>query len=203
MVGIAEPDIRSDTIGSGGRGPGTTEKDNARMGTEALAMTFVEHLRMPILVLMKDSQMTSSRVVTLASALVLACSSLVLAQTTPPPAPPQSPPAARTQNGQPLWYSHQADEMRASKLIGTNVVNAANETIGEINEIVLGKDGKVAAVIIGVGGFLGIGEREVAVSFSSLQMRRDQRNNLVLTMDATKDSLKTAPAWRWEDTAKR
>ena len=93
--------------------------------------------------------------------------------------------------------------MRASKLIGTKVVNAANETVGDVNEIVLGRDGKVAAVIIGVGGFLGIGEREVAVSFNSLQMRRDQSNDLVLTINATKDALKSAPAWRWEDNAKR
>jgi hypothetical protein len=67
-----------------------------------------------------------------------------------------SPPAA-SPSGQPIRYSHQADETRASKLIGTKVVNAANETIGDINEIVLGADGKAAAVIIGIGGFLGMG----------------------------------------------
>ncbi len=144
----------------------------------------------------------TTRILTLASALMLASSSQVLTQTAPPPVP-QTPPAVTTPSGQQMWYSHQADEMRASKLIGTKVVNAANETIGDINEIVLGKDGKVAAVIVGVGGFLGLGEREVAVSFSSLQMRRDQSNNLVLTMNATKDVLKNAPAWRREDTAKR
>ncbi len=88
--------------------------------------------------------------------------------------------------------------MRASKLIGTSVVNTANETVGDVNEIVLGKDGKVAAVIIGVGGFLGMGEREVALSFNSLQMRRDQRDNLVLVINATKDGLKSAPQWRWD-----
>ena len=43
--------------------------------------------------------------------------------------------------------------MRVSKLMGTKAVNTANETIGDINEIVLGK---VAAMIVGVGGFLGI-----------------------------------------------
>ena len=140
--------------------------------------------------------------VTLASALVIAGSSLALAQTTPAPAP-QAPPAATSPSGERIWYSHQANEMRASKLIGTKVVNAANETIGDINEIVLNKDGKVAAVVIGVGGFLGMGEREVAINFNSIRMARDQSNNLVLTMDATKDALKAAPAWRWEDTAKR
>jgi len=105
-------------------------------------------------------------------------------------------------SGQPMWYSHQEDEMRASKLIGTKVVNTANETIGDINEVVLGMDGKVAAVVVGVGGFLGMGEREVAVNFESLRMSRDSNKDLVLTVNATKESLKAAPEWRW-DTAKK
>jgi len=90
--------------------------------------------------------------------------------------------------------------MRASKLIGTGVVNTANERVGEINEIVLGNDGKVAAVVVGVGGFLGIGEREVAVNYDSLRMNRDANNNLVITVNATKDALNAAPAWRWDTT---
>jgi sporulation protein YlmC with PRC-barrel domain len=138
----------------------------------------------------------------LASALLLAGSTQVLAQTATTPPPASTPPPAASPSGQPMWYSHQADEMRASKLIGTKVVNTANETIGDINEIVLSKDGKVAAVIVGVGGFLGMGEREVAMNFESIRMSRDQNNNLVLTANATKDTLKDAPAWRW-DTAKK
>ena len=58
----------------------------------------------------------------------------------------------------------------------------------------MGKDGKVAAVIVGVGGFLG--EREVALTFDSLRMTRDSGNNLVLSVNATKDGLKAAPEWR-------
>ena len=136
-----------------------------------------------------------SYVLGVTAALMLAASAPLLAQTT-------TPPPAASPSGQPMWYSHQADEMRASKLIGTKVVNTANETIGDINEIVLGKDGKVAAVIIGVGGFLGMGEREVAMNFESIRMSRDSNNNLVLTVNASKDALKNAPEWRW-DTAKR
>ena len=79
-------------------------------------------------------------------------------------------------------------------------MNTANETIGDVNEIVLGKDGKVAAVVLGVGGFLGMGEREVAVSFGSLQMRRTDNDRLVLVINATKDTLKGAPEWRWTTT---
>jgi PRC-barrel domain len=53
------------------------------------------------------------------------------------------PSADKTTGAQKLWYSRQADEMRARKLIGTTVVNAANETVGNVNEIVLTRDGKV------------------------------------------------------------
>ena len=136
-----------------------------------------------------------STILALTTGLMLAASPAAMAQTAP-----ATPPAATTPSGEVIWYSHQAEEVRASKLIGTKVVNAANESIGDINEVVLGKDGKVAALIIGVGGFLGMGEREVAVSFSSLQMRRDQNNNLQLVVNATKDVLKNAPAWRWDAT---
>jgi hypothetical protein len=134
-----------------------------------------------------------SSAIGLAASLMLAAAAPTLAQTTAPPS--TTPPPAASPGGQPMWYSHQADEMRASKLIGTKVVNIANETIGDINEIVLGK---VAAVIIGVGGFLGMGEREVAMNFESLRMSRDSNNNLVLTANTTKDALKAAPEWRWD-----
>ena len=143
-------------------------------------------------------------ITTLATALLLAGSTLAFAQsTTTPMAPTTTPaPAVRTPSGELKWYSHQSTDMRASKLIGTKVVNAANETVGDVNEVVLNADGQVTALIIGVGGFLGIGEREVAVSYSSVKKSHDSNSNLVLTMDATRDSLKAAPAWSWKQTVK-
>jgi sporulation protein YlmC with PRC-barrel domain len=138
---------------------------------------------------------------TAAIALGLAASAVAQTTTAPPAATP--PPPATSPSGEALWYSGQPDQMRASKLIGTKVVNAANETVGDVNEIIIGKDGKVAAVIIGVGGFLGMGERQVAMNYNSLRMNRDSSNHMVLTVNATKDALKNAPAWRWEDNAKR
>ena len=80
------------------------------------------------------------------------------------------PSATTTADGQ--FYTHQPGEMRASKLIGTKVTNAANESVGEINDVVLAKDGKVAAVIIGVGGFLGMGERECRHQLWRTQVRQ-------------------------------
>jgi sporulation protein YlmC with PRC-barrel domain len=64
---------------------------------------------------------------------------------------------------------HRDGEWRASKLVGVDVYNDANEKIGDINEMILDKSGKVTNVIIGVGGFLGMGEHYVAVAFDKLK----------------------------------
>jgi len=58
---------------------------------------------------------------------------------------------------------------RASQLRGLNVYNNSNEKVGDINEILVDEDGKAEAVVIGVGGFLGLGEHDVAVPFKALQ----------------------------------
>ena len=64
---------------------------------------------------------------------------------------------------------HKEGEWRASKLVGVNVYNQANEKIGDISEVILDKSGKVAHVVLGVGGFLGIGEHYVAVAYDKLK----------------------------------
>src|SRR3954470_23802632 len=62
---------------------------------------------------------------------------------------------------------------RASKLMGLDVYNEANEKLGDINELILDKDGKVAAVVIGVGGFLGMGEHDIAVTMDKLKFHEE------------------------------
>ena len=137
------------------------------------------------------------------AALTLVASPLVMAQSQPSPStPPPAATAPKTTTApggatQPMWYTHQTGEMRASKLIGTAVKNQAGESVGDINEVVLTKEGQIAAVVVGVGGFLGMGEREVAVSFESLRLSHDENKNAVVSLNATKDSLKTAPQWEW------
>ena len=61
------------------------------------------------------------------------------------------------------------NQIMASDLIGTKVVSANNESIGDINDVILGRDGRIMATVVGVGGFLGIGEKDVAVPFASLE----------------------------------
>ena len=60
---------------------------------------------------------------------------------------------------------------RASKLMGLDVYNEANEKLGDVNELILDKDGKINAVVIGVGGFLGMGEHDIAVYHGQAQIR--------------------------------
>ena len=63
----------------------------------------------------------------------------------------------------------QAGLWQGSKVIGLNVYNDQNEKIGSIKELMLDKSGNIASAVIGVGGFLGMGERDVAVKFSEIK----------------------------------
>jgi sporulation protein YlmC with PRC-barrel domain len=65
--------------------------------------------------------------------------------------------------------AHKEGEWRASKLAGVDVYNEANEKIGDVHDIILDRSGKVANVIVAVGGFLGLGEHYVAVAFDKLK----------------------------------
>ena len=77
--------------------------------------------------------------------------------------------AAKTDAANAGTTMHHDGEWRASKLAGVNVYNDANEKIGDINDVILDKSGKAEKVILGVGGFLGMGEHYVAVPFEKLK----------------------------------
>jgi sporulation protein YlmC with PRC-barrel domain len=97
---------------------------------------------------------------------LLACGGFLTA-----PAMAQNPPARQPSTAQSIpapAYKH-SGEWRASKLIGVDVYNNANEKIGDINEILLAPNGDVAGVIIGVGGFLGMGEHDVLVKLDQIK----------------------------------
>ena len=75
-------------------------------------------------------------------------------------APSGSNPPAQAKAAASIKHS---GEWRASKLIGVDVYNSQNEKIGDINEILLTSSGNVAGIVIGVGGFLGVGEHDILV----------------------------------------
>ena len=89
------------------------------------------------------------------------------------------------------------DEMFSSKLKGLNVYNQKDKLVGEITDIAI-KNNQVDALILSVGGFLGMGERYVAVSPSSVKISRDQKNDKWLaSMNTTKEALKAAPEFKY------
>ena len=90
-----------------------------------------------------------------------------LAQSNPPA--PMSAPAATTTTTTTTAPAARSGMWRSSKLIGLNVYNEQNEKLGDINEILLDHSGKVDGVVIGVGGFLGMGEHDIKVEMSKLK----------------------------------
>jgi sporulation protein YlmC with PRC-barrel domain len=85
---------------------------------------------------------------------------------------------------------------RASKLMGLDVYNEANEKLGDVNELILDKDGKVSAVVIGVGGFLGMGEHDIAVTLDKLKFVEEpvRTSSTTTTTRETTTGTATAPA---------
>jgi len=78
-----------------------------------------------------------------------------------------------------------------------SVYDASNSKIGQIMDVLVSPDGKVDTLIVGVGGFLGAGEKDVAVSFNAVQ-KTVKDNKIYLTMNTTKDALRAAPGFRYD-----
>ncbi|MEX2036230.1 MAG: PRC-barrel domain-containing protein [Xanthobacteraceae bacterium] len=148
-------------------------------------------------------------VTTAATALTIGAAT---AQGTEPPAP-ASPPAASPSTPAPapkssemskpapsdksakFIGSQQSDQYLASNFKGTDVIGADNKKIGDVNDILFDKDGKVLAYVVGVGGFLGLGSKDVALEPSAFQVvagdkSKNESDRLRLSM--TQDQLKQA-----------
>jgi sporulation protein YlmC with PRC-barrel domain len=117
----------------------------------------------------------------LASALIVPA----VAQSNPPPA---NPPANRAETTTTAPATTSGHMWRASKLKGLNVYNDKNEKVGDINEILLDKSGKVEGVVIGVGGFLGMGEHDVKVEMSKLKFVDEPVRTSTTTTNSTTGS---------------
>jgi sporulation protein YlmC with PRC-barrel domain len=78
-----------------------------------------------------------------------------------------------------------------------DIYDPSTTKIGKIDDVLVSAGGQVNALIVGVGGFLGAGEKDVAVPFSAVkQITKD--NKTYLTMDTTKDALKSAPGFKYD-----
>ena len=77
------------------------------------------------------------------------------------------------------------------------VYDPSDNKIGEIMDVLVSPDGRATALIVGVGGFLGAGEKDVAVPFSAVKHTMKDKK-IYLTMDTTKDALKAAPGFKYD-----
>jgi len=82
---------------------------------------------------------------------------------------------------------------RASKVIGSNILNDANETIGKIDDLLVTRNGKDPYAVLSVGGFLGMGTHMVVVRYDSLKFA----DNKILLPGGTKDGLKMLPKFEY------
>jgi hypothetical protein len=136
-----------------------------------------------------------------------------LAQTTTPPATstsPTTPPTAAAPSkpapsasattapaGKAQFVTKQtSDQHLASKFNGTDVIGTDDSKIGDVSDVLFDKDRKVIAFIVGVGGFLGIGAKDVAIDPASFQpVPGKDATDMKLRLSMTKDELKAAPAF--------
>ena len=82
---------------------------------------------------------------------------------------------------------------RASKVIGSSVLNEANETIGKIDDLLVTRDGKEPYAVLSIGGFLGMGTHMVVIRYDSLKFA----DNKIVLPGGTKDGLKMLPAFEY------
>ncbi|MDX1559640.1 MAG: PRC-barrel domain-containing protein [Marinobacter sp.] len=91
-----------------------------------------------------------------------------------------------------------ANGMQASDLIGTELKTSGDESVGEIGDLIIDQDGQVVAVVVSVGGFLGMGEKHVAIGWDEVQMS-NRPDDEALRVDTTRDELESAPAFEKQD----
>jgi hypothetical protein len=112
-------------------------------------------------------------------------------------------PAPATTQGALSGYTTVDTDQLATKIIGQPVydgTDAKADNLGNISDLVVNKDGSIAAVVVGVGGFLGIGQKQVAVNFTSLQLTVAADDTKRFVIQTTKDELTSAPDFKTVDT---
>jgi sporulation protein YlmC with PRC-barrel domain len=135
---------------------------------------------------------------------------------TPPASQNQTPPASQTQTAPaPTKQSASAtmqspNQWRGSQLIGLDVYNSNQENIGDINDVILSSDGKIEIVVIGAGGWLGMGEHNVGLRWDQVKFvnepmkgqgtavsseQGERPDHAVVNM--TKEQLKALPAFKY------
>lgn len=95
---------------------------------------------------------------------------------------------------QAVFITEQEDKQwLASDYIGQTVYNREDESIGNIDDLIVEEDGGLVGVVVGVGGFLGIGKKQVAIDLAAVEIQQDEDNRPKMVIDGTKEALQEAP----------
>jgi sporulation protein YlmC with PRC-barrel domain len=113
-----------------------------------------------------------------------------------PPAGTAMPTSAGGVGGLTKFVTAKPAEVTSSKLVGKNLYNNKNETIGQVEDLVIDNGKTVTGVVVSVGGFLGMGERYVLVDPSSIFLHKAD-GKLKAMVDTDKDALKNAPEFKY------
>jgi sporulation protein YlmC with PRC-barrel domain len=100
-----------------------------------------------------------------------------------------------------IMTSIAADSVTVTHWYKQNVYDPSDNKIGEIMDVLVDRQGKANALIVGVGGFLGMGEKDVAVPFSAVHATTKDNNKWYLVMNSTKDALKSAKGFKYDRNA--
>jgi sporulation protein YlmC with PRC-barrel domain len=118
----------------------------------------------------------------------------------PPPQSSEMPKSAEAApSGDAFLAKQESSDWLVGNLIGKSVVNADNESIGDVNDLVTDENGKIIAIVVGAGGFLGIGEKDVAIRFEDVKLARDENNDTKIIADLNKETLASAPDYQTLD----
>ncbi|MGZ3408764.1 MAG: PRC-barrel domain-containing protein [Xanthobacteraceae bacterium] len=135
---------------------------------------------------------------TLATAIAFAAiSTAALAQS--PPSNSMSPPTAASPNSTATRSAPATlpKDFTVSNYYKQSVYDRQDNSIGKVDDVLIDKEGKITSLIIGVGGFLGMGEKDVAVKFEEVKLT-SKNDKWYLVMNANKDALKAAPGLKYD-----
>ena len=113
---------------------------------------------------------------------------------------PEARRASTNENAQAGFVQQQdASQWRSSKLVGASVYGPDNKSIGSIDDLIVDRKGSIKAAVIGVGGFLGVGQKDVAVPFSALAIQRKANSSSIdkITVSYSKQQLSQAPTFAY------
>lgn len=138
--------------------------------------------------------MTKSTLTAAVAAILMATSPLAFAQSTTAPRDSSATTTSAAAATNPTGNEIQPDQVRATKMLGSTVYDVQNRDIGSVKDLIIDKDGRVAAAVVDVGTFLGMGGKYVAVPLDAIKT-----DNNRLTLDMTKEQLQQAQAYNLEN----